>query len=82
MLKALFHTSHTPFLSRFGRPVILQVWDVLKAGALAALGLKPPLVQAIIGEMVAARDASLRAGTDTPVFGMAFSAALGKVICS
>jgi hypothetical protein len=57
-----------------------KVWDVLKAGALAKLGGMKPIAQAVIGEMIASRNISLKSGTDTPLFALAFSKSLGKIV--
>mmetsp|Transcript_25743 Transcript_25743/g.67542 ORF Transcript_25743/g.67542 Transcript_25743/m.67542 type:complete len:817 (-) Transcript_25743:202-2652(-) len=66
------------------RPTVMagvpKVWDVLKAGATAKIATMKPLVQAVLGEMVAVRDSALRSGTDSPIFGFAFGKAFGKMI--
>ena len=57
-----------------------KVWDTLKSGAQAVLQSKGAFVAAVINEMVASRDAALRAGTDTPLFAAVFRATMGKIV--
>lgn len=57
-----------------------KVWDTLKAGGQAAIASKPPLIAAVIGELIARRDAALRSGTDTPVFARIFAATMGSLV--
>jgi len=57
-----------------------KVWDTLRSGGQAALAKRGPLFTAVIEEMVACRDAALRMGTDTPLFGRIFHKTMGKMI--